>query len=315
MAKQQKEHEIADDGCNYMTPEEAAKFGSKAGPVRFDPAKVKNHKLDVQYGTLPEQQLDVYLPEHGEKPYPVVFYVHGGGWTMGTKMEGVLDGIIGVTEHGYAVIAVDYRLASKTLKFPQFIFDVKTAVRWARAHAQEYGFDPDRFAMAGDSAGGHITLMLGYTAGRPEYAGEEYGWPGFSDELQAICSMYGPSTIAEPTTRFFRESGVPRIRREDPTARTHYDFVFGTDCLELLKLTSPLSFVSKGIPPTLLLHGVQDGVVPYQQSTILAERIREVCGDGKVEMILYEDRNHSDGGFNTKENSEIIAAFFNKVFR
>jgi len=313
MAKQEKETGVIDDGCNYMTEEEAAKFGKMAGPVKFDSSKVKNHKLDVQYGTLPEQLLDVYLPESGTKPYPVLIYVHGGGWTMGTKTEGFVDGVIGLIDHGYAVISVDYRLASRTVHFPQFIFDVKTAVRWARAHAEEYGFDPDRFAMAGDSAGGHITLMLGYTAGHPEYAGEEYGWPGVSDKLQAICSMYGPSTLAEPTTRFFRESGVKRIRREDPNARTHYDFVFGTDNIDLLKLTSPLSFVTKDIPPTLLLHGVQDGVVPYQQSTILADRIREVCGEDRVEIILYEDRNHADYPFNTKENSDTIAAFLNKV--
>ena len=312
MAKK-KEIEIIDDGCNYMSEEELAAFGKMAGPTRFDPTKVKNSILNVQYGTLPEQKLDIYLPESGKAPFPLMIYVHGGGWVMGSKTECFLDGMIGLLDHGYALISVDYRLASRTLMFPEFIFDVKTAVRWARAHAEEYGFDPERFAMAGDSAGGHLTQMIGYTAGHPEYAGEEYGWPGVCDKVQAICSMYGPSTLDEPTTRFFRESGVPRPRREDPNS-THYDFVFRTNDLGLLKLISPISFITKDIPPTLLLHGKQDGVVPYQQSTILADRIREVCGDDRVELIIYEDRNHSDYAFNTKENSDTIAAFLKKHF-
>ena len=306
--------EIADDGCYYMTEDEIRKFHQMASPPPFDPSMVKNRVLDIQYGTLPEQLLDLYRPETSEGPLPVVFYVHGGGWSMGSKTQAFMDGVIGLIDRGYALISVDYRLAPKAA-FPEFIFDVKTAVRWARAHAHEYGFDPSRFGMVGDSAGGHITLMLGFTANRPEYAGEIYGWPGFSDELEAICDMYGPSVLDGPATRFFQESGVPRASREKPGESSHYTAVFGTDDTNLLRLISPINHVHKDVPPTLILQGAKDGVVAYQHSTLLAGKIGEICGEDRVKLIMYEDRNHADFGFNTKENSDVIAEFFDHYLK
>ncbi|MDR0469541.1 MAG: alpha/beta hydrolase [Peptococcaceae bacterium] len=305
--KQEKDRVMDDDGCYYMTEEEAKAFSKMAKPPHFDPAVVKNHKVDVPYGALPEQLLDIYLPESGEGPFPVVFYVHGGGWRIGSKTDSFMGGIIGLIDYGYAVLSVDYRLAPKTI-FPEFLFDVKTAVRWARAHAAEYKFDPNRFAMIGDSAGGHLALMIAFTTGRPEYADESYGWPGVSDEVQAICDMYGVSLLTD-STRFFRESGVPRVRREKP-GESHWGTLFGTDHEDLLRLISPISLVHKNIPPVLILQGMKDGAVAYQQSTLLADKISEVCGKDRVKLILYEDRNHADFGFNTKENSDEIAAFF-----
>jgi len=314
MAESTKKQAPDEDGCRYMTKEEAQAFTKMVTPAEFDPATVTHRMLNIRYGALPEQLLDVYLPEDGAGPFPVVFYIHGGGWSMGTKTMGFLGGAIGLLRHGYAVLSVDYRLAPKT-RFPEFIFDVKTAVRWARAHADEYGFDPARFGMAGDSAGGHITLMLGFTAHRPEYAGESYGWGECSDELQAICDMYGPSDLATPMEEYYRASGVPRPNRGAPGKPSAFKHVFGTDDANLLRLISPLSLVHRDIPPVLILHGVKDGVVPYQHSTLLAEKIREVCGKDRAELILYDDRNHADFGFNTDENSDTMAAFFNRYLK
>ena len=279
------------------------------GPKEFDVTSVKNRIADIRYGTLPEQLLDVYVPEDTKGPLPVIFYVHGGGWMMGSKTLAFLDGIIGLIEHGYAVISVDYRLAPKTT-FPEFLFDVKTAVRWARANAAEYGFDPERFGMAGDSAGGHIALMMGFTADRPEYAGESYGWKGVSDGLQAICDMYGPSILAESAAQYYRESGVARSPVDVLDRASTYKRTFGTNNTNLLRLISPISLVHKDIPPVLIMHGVKDGVVPFQHSTLLDEKIKEVCGEGRSRLILYDDRNHADQGFNTKQNSDTLAGFF-----
>ena len=300
-----------ENGNTFMTEEEAASVFKGLGPTAFDPTSVKNSELDIQYGKLPEHLLDLYLPEAGSKPYPVMFYVHGGGWTMGSKTMAFLNGVIGLIEHGYAVISVDYRLAPQTT-FPEFLFDVKTAVRWARANADKYGFDASRFAMAGDSAGGHITLMMGFTADRPEYAGYEYGWQGYSDGLQAICDMYGPSILDVPLETFFRESGIPRLQRPVKGRPDAFEAAFGTTNANLRKLISPISHVHKDIPPVLMLQGVKDGVVPYQHSTLLHEKIKEVCGDNRSELILFEDRNHADGNFNTKANSDTIAAFLSR---
>jgi acetyl esterase/lipase len=303
---------FAGDGCNYMSEEEMRDFGNASAPKAFDPTGFPNKILDVRYGVLPEQILDVYLPETVAAPFPVLFFVHGGAWSQGTKRLTYLHGVIGAVESGYAVVSVDYRLAP-AVRFPEFLLDVKTAIRWARANAGEYGFDPLRFAIAGDSAGGYLSLMAAYTAGHPEYAGLHYGWPDASDAVQAVCAMYGPTVIDDPTAPFYRESGVKRAMRDVAGVPTFYDVAFGkvTNPV-LLRLASPLGYVHKNIPPTLILHGKQDGIVPYQHSVLLADRILAVCGEGRAELVLFEDRNHGAPGFNTPENATEIVRFLNQ---
>ena len=299
----------ASNGCNYYTREEFAAFGILFAPVEFDSSYIPRKHLDLPYGTLPEQKLDLYLPNEGEGPWPVIFYVHGGGWSMGTKTLGAITCVIDAIGHGYAVIAPDYRLVP-SVTFPEFIFDIKTAVRWARAHAAEYGLDPERIGMIGDSAGGHISLMLGFTAGHPEYEGEQYGWAGFSSAVQAVCDMYGPSDLAADEAAWYRDSQVKRF--PSLFGGNMYLTAFGTDNKNLLKLISPISFVTPDIPPVMIQQGHEDGIVPYQHSEILTEKITEVCGPDRVECHVYEGRNHSDPAFLTQESVRQVLDFFDR---
>jgi len=92
----------ADDGCNYMTPEELAEFGKNVAPVAFDSSDVKNKILNVKYGKLPEHLLDIYLPESGDGPFPLVIYVHGGGWRMGSKTESFMESTSMAAAGGWA---------------------------------------------------------------------------------------------------------------------------------------------------------------------------------------------------------------------
>ncbi|MBO7739178.1 MAG: alpha/beta hydrolase [Oscillospiraceae bacterium] len=300
----------------YVTPED---FARMALPVKFDTDRVKNKVLDVQYGTLPEQKLDIYLPDEAKAPFPVIFYVHGGGWYLGNKLEGALDCIIDAIKHGYAVISVDYRLAPG-VSYPEFIYDVKTAVRWARAHAAEYGIDPDHFGMIGDSAGGHITLTMGFTGDWVEYEGKEFGWADQSSKLQAICDMYGPSILFADEDEWYRQSKVRRmatapVAEGEEAPPTMYDLAFGTRNKNLLRVISPYSMVHKDIPPTMIQQGLADAVVPYQHSTLLAERITEVCGADRVHLCTYPERNHSDKDFMTYENCKEVLEFFDKYLK
>ena len=301
---------------NYVTAED---FARMATPVDFDTDRVKNKVLDIQYGTLPEQKLDLYLPDDAKAPFPVIFYVHGGGWYLGTKRLGALDCIIDAVKFGYAVISVDYRLAP-TVCYPEFIYDVKTAVRWARANAEKYGFDPDRFGMIGDSAGGHITLTMGFTGDWVEYEGEEYGWAGQSSKLQAICDMYGPSILYADEDAWYRESKVRRMASAPPPEGgeqppSMFEQAFGTGNKTLLRVISPYHMVHKNIPPTMIQQGMADAVVPYQHSTLLAERITEICGADRVLLRTYPERNHSDKDFMTSENCMEVLEFFDKYLK
>ena len=302
-----------------MTEEQLAILKRMALPAIFDPETVKRKYLDIQYGSLPEQKLDVYLPDEGEGPFPLIIYVHGGGWRMGNKREGALPCIIDALKYGYAIIAVDYRLAP-AVKFPEFLFDVKTAVRWARANAGTYCFDPERFGMIGDSAGGHIALMVGFTAGHPEYEGEQYGWEGFSSAVQAVVDMYGPVILDADRSAFLKETGVPPIflgnepQEEEDGLDPLVGIAFTAD-KNMLRLISPDRYVHKDIPPVLIQHGEKDAIVPVQNSTILADRIVKVCGAERVDLRLYPERAHSDKDFVGTENCMEVLPFFDRYLK
>lgn len=289
-------------------------------PVEFNTDRIADKLLDLPYGNLEEQKLDIYFPNpRPEGLMPVLFYVHGGGWTMGTKRMGALDCIIDALDKGYALVVPDYRLAPGVC-FPEFLYDVKTAVRWARAHAAVFGFDPNRFGMIGDSAGGHITLMMAMTADMPQYEGADYGWENQSSALQAACDMYGPAVLDADEAAWYLSSGAHRMLMEGETdepglGKVLYDSVFGTRNLSLLRMLSPVTHVNKGMAPLLIQHGEEDSIVPVQHSYVLAEKIRRVCGPKRCRLVTYPDRNHSDKRFMTKENCDEVLAFFDQYLK
>ena len=287
------------------------------GPSTFDPSFIPRRFEDVPYGPLPEQKLDLYLPSEGEGPWPLIIYIHGGGWCLGSKKQCALECIIDALNCGYAIMSVDYRLAPQT-KFPEFLFDVKTAVRWARANAAKYGFDPDRFAAMGDSAGGHLSLMIGFTEGRPEYEGEKYGWAGVSSGVQAVVDMYGPAVLDGDKNAWLAESGLEHATfmglgsGNSPFDRM-MDYI--TPDHDLLGIVSPISYVHPDIPPVLIMQGEIDPIVPKQHSTLLAERIDTVCGPGRAELLLYPERSHADYAFMNDSTAKTVIEFLDKYLK
>lgn len=132
------------------------------GGAMGTPSTITPTAADVAYAELSEaQKLDLYVPETGEAPYPLVIYIHGGAFMMGDKAMSAneLDPLINA---GFAVASLNYRLSGEAL-FPAQVHDVKAAVRWLRANAETYGIDPDNFAAWGASAGGNLVAMLGTT--------------------------------------------------------------------------------------------------------------------------------------------------------
>lgn len=114
---------------------------------------IQHKYLDVPYCDQSENQvLDIFLPDHGEKPYPVILHVHGGAFMIGTQRDDNVEPMLRALDRGYAVVSVQYRRSGEA-RFPAFVFDAKAAVRFVRASAKEYGFDPDRIAAWGPSSG------------------------------------------------------------------------------------------------------------------------------------------------------------------
>ncbi len=305
-----------DPACNYVGPEDRELLSRMAKTTVMEPERVKNRILDIRYGTLESQLLDLYYPDEGEGPFPLILYVHGGGWILGSRRDSGIDCILpGALAQGFAVASIEYRLAPET-RFPENLYDVKTAVRWARANAAQYRLDPVRFGMTGDSAGGYFTLMIAATANVPALEGEQYGWTGVSSAVQAACDFYGPVDMERDWSVYFAQSGVKRLPLKRKGHPTMEEQEFGSvSAPHLAPLVCPNRYVHRDMPPVLLLHGGSDGVVPYQHSVLMARRIREVCGEGRAQLLLYPERVHSDRDFMDERSAQLAAAFFDRVFR
>jgi acetyl esterase/lipase len=232
--------------------------GPKA--AAFDTAKFGTAEKDVTYCTMNglPQTMDVYYPSSGG-PWPVVLYVHGGGWYQGDKAEG--EGWRELNDSGFLVVSVNYRLGDYQTKFPAMIEDVKCAVRHLRAHSSEYNLDPDNIGVIGASAGGHLVALLG-TA--DESAGWDVGeYLEQSSVIQAVVVISGISDFTDHipnglnTSIFYAFGGLAGRNTPENLA------------------ASPISYITTDDPPFLVIHGDRDGVVPVEQAWILQDKLTE----------------------------------------
>jgi acetyl esterase/lipase len=149
-------------------------------------------RRDVAYASAsPRQRLDLYVPSSGAAPYPLVVWIHGGGWERGDQTLAPDAPVRTLLTDGFAVASVDYRL-SQDAPFPAQIDDVKAAVRFLRANAVTWSLDPKRFGAWGDSAGGHLAALLGTTGGVATFDAAALGNVDESSRVQAVVDWYGP---------------------------------------------------------------------------------------------------------------------------
>ena len=200
-------------------------------------------------------QLDLYRAKpFSEKPLPAIIFIHGGGWRAGNRSMYRLYASRFALK-GFVTINISYRLSGQAL-FPAALEDVQTVIRWARKNAATYQIDPDRIGLAGGSAGGHLALLAGYLGDNPGVITKRE-FPEFSNSVQAIVDLYGPTDLTTPFCQT-----VPIVEK-----------FLGTTFQEkpdLFKKASPVTWIGKDSPPTLIIHGTLDDVVPFEQANILA---------------------------------------------
>jgi len=205
--------------------------------------------------------LDLYTPKKLPKPAPAILFIHGGAWKSGRK-EVYHYYCVKFAERGYVTATVSYRLTGEA-PFPAAVQDCKCAVRWMRANAKQNNVDPDRIAVAGGSAGGHLSLMIAYASDVPELEGKG-GHAGVSSRVQAVVNLYGPTDL---TTDFALKSGDLKA------------FLGGksfADARKQYELASPITHLTEDDPPTLILHGTIDEIVPIKQADLLATKLKSV---------------------------------------
>lgn len=236
------------------------------------------------------EKLDLYLPTPlpAGTLAPAVVWIHGGGWTGGTKNETRAQEICGtLAAAGYVAVSIDYRLGDGA--WPTNLHDCKNAVRFLRAHAAKYQIDPARIAVAGGSAGGHLGLMTGFTADQADFepAANATPYPGISSRVRCIINLYGPTSLL---TRLATDAkGVPTGKRK-PGGDLK---VYGAASIDdpVFTRASPVTHITKNSPPVLIIHGLIDGTVDIGQSWTLAGVL---AGKGvEHEFILVEGAGHT----------------------
>lgn len=251
-----------------------------AGPAQKDAKTTGKVKViaDIAYtkgdaADADKHQLDLYLPE-GAKEYPVLFFIHGGGWTQGSrkKFENLGKFFAG---QGIAVVAPSYRLSPK-VQHPAHVEDVAQAFAWTVENIDKYGGRKDRIFVSGHSAGGHLAALI---ATNNVYLAKH---KLSSKNIRAVIPV----------------SGVFAVSGEKKTD------VWGKDP-EGWKQASPLSNVTKNCPPFLILYAEKDAKMFHDQGKDLAEALKKLGIEASHREM--EGRTHGTIIYDIHKDGDAVA--------
>lgn len=218
--------------------------------VPDDILEIKN--IEYKYVDSTSLQFDVYKLKELSTPAPTIIFIHGGAWRTGKRSD-YLPYIIDYAKKGYVCATVSYRLVKQAV-YPAAVQDVVCAIKYIQSNAEEYGFDADRIALLGGSAGGHLVMMAGY-GGHVRLFNEDCA--DSSDvRVKAVIDIYGPVDLTTPYA-------ISTYQVKDFLNST-YDFD-----PDLFVHASPRTYISSDDPPTLIFQGTIDSLVPVSQSDSL----------------------------------------------
>ena len=264
---------------------------------------------DLVYGSVDgrDLHLDLYVPEtRSANPMPLVVWVHGGGWRGGSREGLRRPGPI--LEHGgYILASVEYRLSGEAI-FPAAIADCKAAVRWLRTHAADYGIDPDRLAVWGSSAGGHLAALLGTAWDVREWDAMHAENQGVSSKPTVVCNWFGP-------TDFLRMNDFEGRIDHDAPGSQESEFIGGPiqEHPDRVRRANPISYVTPDDPPMLLMHGELDLSVPYNQSELLYAALHEAGVESRLYNVVGADHGFRNAVEDTPESLfKMVAEFLDR---
>ncbi len=227
----------------------------KSPEVPADIEEIKN----IEYKNTNDKslQLDLYKRKNLTKPAPLLVFIHGGGWNHGNRAD-YLTYLIPFAQEGYITATISYRFL-KDGTYPACVEDVQDAIQWFFRNGEKYGYDPDRIALIGGSAGGHLALLGAYGWHRlhsiPDSTALET-----HHKIKAVVDIYGPIDF---TTEYARNHRLI----------TNFIAHSYEDNPELYREASPIQYVNKDCPPTMILHGTSDNLVPISQADLLKSKL------------------------------------------
>jgi len=308
------DHHVAsspiDSGRTPRTPPPHYAVEGELPPANTD--RIRRKHLDLAYANRSSsQRLDIYLPDQGDGPFPVIVAIHGGAFMRCDKADAQVQPMLEGLKRGYAVVSINYRLSWEA-HFPALVHDAKAAVRWIRAQAEAYHFRPDRLAAWGGSAGGYLSTMLGVSAGVPGLEDLSLGNAEQPSDVQAVVAWFGPTDFLRMDEQLEASGFLPPkgMRHSEPDSPE--SLLLGhpiTVVPELVRAANPETYVRPGLPPFFLQHGSLDTVVPVQQSVKLAARLENALGADRVRLELLPGAGHADPQFEAPGNVEKVLDF------
>jgi len=263
----------------------------------FPKGTILHGNIPYNNDALSKHLLDIYLPANTKGKIPLVIFVHGGGWLSNDKyadmgyMKKTIAEIVG---SGFALASIDYRFSTEAI-FPAQIQDCNRAVSFLYDNADKYGFDKNRFAVMGFSAGGHLASMLGLSKNNNI---ENFFMPGSnrSFSIKAVVDFYGPAELLLFPGNDDVKSPESILIGAAPLSRP-----------DLSKAASPVSYVDKNDPPFLIIHGEKDQLVSVKQSQLLSAWLN--LAGVQNDLVIVKDAPHFGTMFDKDEIRNEVMIF------
>lgn len=283
-------------------------------PPLADVSWVKRKFLDVPYGRESKNQcFDIYLPDEGDGPFPLLVNIHGGAFELGDKREEHMDTYLKALAKGYAVASLEYRFSFEA-KFPAAPCDCREAIRYIKSHAEGYCVDVNRIAVIGGSAGGNLATMVGMNVPNGAFPGEE-NRNDFSCEptVHVVINQFGPVKFETMQVQA-KANGISKVFPDMEMApETRYLGISPMKApKELLDASYPATYASERMASMLVQHGTMDRLVPCEQSEELVKDIQSAGFGHKVAYIPLEGADHDDKRFFADDNMNIVFDFIAK---
>ncbi len=242
-----------------------------------------------------EGKMDLYLPPKSDTATPVVINIHGGGFTHGSKESQTGFGTF--FKMGFAVANISYRLAG-TAPAPAAIEDARCAVAYLAHNASELNIDPAKIVTRGSSAGGHLALMAGLLCPSNTFAGN---CNGSHANVAAIVDISGPADLTK----------WEAMKKANKATRA---WLGGKEeDMDFVRTLSPINYVTKDAPAVFVAHGNADRTVPYEQSQLLVNKLKEE--NVTVEFYTVPDGGHAFSSDERNAVNRAMAEFLKKVLK
>ncbi len=266
----------------------------------FPEGTILHGNIPYQNDTLQKHLLDIYLPSNPQGKIPLIIWVHGGGWLSNDKyadMGYMKETISALMNEGYALASIDYRFSTQAV-FPAQMLDCNAAISFLIKNADKYGLDPDRMAIMGFSAGGHLASMLALSKNQNI---DDFFLPETNRNFsfKAVVDFYGPADLT-----LFPGANDPKAPE---------GLLIGAaplDRPDLAKMASPVSFVDENDPPFLIIHGEKDDMVSPRQSYLLNSWL-QVKGI-RSELMIVPGAPHYGSMFDADEIRVKVLNFLKK---